>query len=126
MKKITSYIAAAGSAIAFLPYAALAETPFERGMTLTNSVAGNAGITSQKDLPTMIGQLINIFLGFLGIVFLVLMIYAGFQWMTAMGDAKKVENAQALIKQAIIGLVVVIAAFAISNFVLGSLVNVSR
>jgi len=56
---------------------------------------------------------------------LILLIYAGFLWMTAQGDDKLVTKAKDIIRQAVIGLIVIIAAFSISNFVLSSLVNVS-
>jgi hypothetical protein len=46
--------------------------------------------------------------------------------MTAQGDSKKVDSARSMITQAIIGLIVIVAGFAISNFVLGSLVNVTQ
>ncbi len=46
--------------------------------------------------------------------------------MTAGGDEGKVKTATAMIKNAIIGLLIIVAAFAISNFVLGSLINVAQ
>ncbi len=78
-----------------------------------------AGVQSQADLPTIIGRIINIFLGFLGIIFLILMLYAGYQWMTAGGDAEKVQKAQGTIRNAIIGLILIVSAFAITNFIIG-------
>jgi TRAP-type C4-dicarboxylate transport system permease small subunit len=85
-----------------------------------------AGITGGgKTLPEIIGSIVNVVLGFLGIVFLVLLLYAGFMWMTAQGDDKKVDKARAMISQSVIGLVIIVAAYAISTFVLGSLVNVT-
>jgi len=122
-----SWLSLAGAAAALAPYKALAvENPFVTANKLTGQVAGNAGITSTRSLPDIIGSIINVLLGFLGIVFLVLLIYAGFLWMTAQGDKSKVEKAQDMIRQAVIGLIVIIAAFAISNFVLNSLVNVTQ
>lgn len=117
----------AGAASLLAPYQALAaENPFKTAQNLATNTGSAAGIQSTRSLPEIVGSLVNVFLGFLGIVFLVLLIYAGFLWMTAQGDKTKVEKAQDTIRQAIIGLIVVIAAFAISNFVLGSLVNVSQ
>jgi uncharacterized membrane protein len=93
---------------------------------LANEVGSSAGITSQRTLPEIVGSIINIVLGFLGIVFLVILLYAGFTWMTAQGDEGKVKNARSMISQAVVGLIVIVAAFAISNFVLSSLVNVTQ
>lgn len=103
-----------------------ATNPFAQGQTLATQVAGGAGITSTKSLPELIGQIINIVLTLLGMVFLILVLYAGFLWMTAQGDDKVVGKAKDIIRQAIIGLIVIVAGFAISNFVLGNLVNVAQ
>ncbi|MFZ2804678.1 MAG: pilin [Patescibacteria group bacterium] len=115
--------------LAVAPMQALAQgtspNPFTQAVNLANGTANAAGITGQQDLPTIIGRIINIALGFLGIVFLVLLLYAGFEWMTAQGDEAKVKKARSMITQAIIGLIIIVAAFAISNFVLSSLVNVT-
>jgi uncharacterized membrane protein YwzB len=108
------------------PIQALAESPFERAQKMTGEVGTKAGIAEGGGLTQMLGNIINVFLGFLGIVFLVLMLYAGFMWMTAQGDEAKVKKAKDIIFQAIIGLIVIVAAYAISNFVLGSLLNSTR
>jgi hypothetical protein len=76
-------------------------------------------------LPDVVGRVINVVLGFIGILLLIYILYAGFLWMTAGGEDAKVKTATAMIKNAIIGLLIIIAAFAITNFVLGSLLNVA-
>ncbi|MBU1348626.1 pilin [Patescibacteria group bacterium] len=103
-----------------------ANNPFETAQNLAGNVGTAAGVGEQKSLETIVGGIINVVLGFLGIVLLGYMLFAGFQWMTAGGDEKKVANAKDMIKNAIIGLVIIVAAFAISSFVLGSLVNVTQ
>lgn len=80
-----------------------------------------AGVAGGGDLIQIIGRLINIFLGLLGVIFLVLMLYAGYMWMTSAGDPEKVKKAQTTIRNAIIGLVIIASAFAIVNFVLNAL-----
>lgn len=123
--KTTCYAAMATALI--LPAIVLAApNPFQQAQTLTNTVGTQAGIGTQQTLPGMAGSIINVVLGFLGILLLFYMLYAGFLWMTAGGDPKKVEKAQSIITQAIIGLLIIVMAFAISNFVLGSLINVSQ
>lgn len=116
----------AASSLLAAPMVALAvESPFNAAQTLTNEVGSAAGVGAQKSLPALVGSLINVALGFIGIVLLVLLLLAGFNWMTAGGELEKVKKAQQQIKNAIIGLIVIVAAFAISNFVLGSLINVA-
>jgi hypothetical protein len=72
-------------------------------------------------LTNTVGSLIQTFLGILGIVFLVLTIYAGFTWMTAAGDSKKVDSAKNILISAVVGLVVLLSAYAISSFVIDNL-----
>jgi len=121
------YYTAAAGALGFPVFAAQAvDNPFNTAKSITNNVGTAAGVQQQSvDLPTMIGRLVNIALGFVGIVLLCYIIFAGFLWMTAGGDEKKTKTAQDMIKNAVIGLLIVVAAFAISNFVLNSLVNVT-
>ena len=131
MKSLHAKLAGFGAlALSTLPLnAALAQTtvnPFNTAQNLASNVGQNAGIASTTPLPLIIGRIVNVVLGFLGVVFLVLLLYAGFTWMTAQGDDKKVATARNIITQAIIGLIVIVAGFAISNFVLGSLVNVTQ
>ena len=90
-------------------------------------LTGTGGVAEQlgtaKGLPEIIALIINILLSLLGAVFLVLMVYAGFLWMTAQGEKEPVEKATKVIKQAIIGLIITLTAYAISNFVVENLVN---
>jgi len=74
-------------------------------------------------LPTIIGNIINIVLGFLGIVLLVYLIWGGFLWMTSGGSEEGATKAKEMIKNAIIGLIIIVASYALSTFVLSSLVT---
>jgi len=103
-----------------------AQNPFQNAANLAGQVGTNAGLGQPKPLTQIIGQIINVALGFLGIVLLFYLLYAGFLWMTAGGDEGKVKTARTMISQAIIGLIIIVAAFAISTFVLGSLVNATQ
>ncbi|NLZ74698.1 hypothetical protein GX917_02245 [Candidatus Falkowbacteria bacterium] len=64
----------------------------------------------------IIATIIRIALSLLAAIFLILIIVAGFQWMTAGGNEQKVEKALARIKTAVIGLIIVLAAYAITVF----------
>ncbi|MEN9558321.1 MAG: hypothetical protein RL141_690 [Candidatus Parcubacteria bacterium] len=86
-------------------------------------VANAAGIGNAPDLYAIIGRIIAIFFSVLGIIFLVLLLYAGFLWMTAQGDGEKVETAQKLIRNAVIGLIIIASSWAIARFVLNALVQ---
>lgn len=76
-----------------------------------------------KDLPTVIGSIIRVILTVLGVVLLVYIVYSGFLWMTAGGDVEQVKKAKNMLEQAIIGVAIILAAYAISEFVVSRLVS---
>ena len=82
-----------------------------------------AGYNTEQEVPVLIGSIIKIVIGFLGVIFLLLTVYAGMTWMTAAGDSKKVDKAKGILTTAVIGLVIVLAAYTITEFVFGSLVE---
>ncbi len=74
----------------------------------------------KADLKTTIGQLINVVLGFLGIIAVLIILLGGFKWMTSQGSSEKVEEAKKLIGAGIVGLIIILASYAIAQFVLTS------
>lgn len=86
--------------------------------TANLSKAGTeAETTFDDDLSELIGVGINTALAFVGLIFMVLMIYAGYLWMTARGEEEPVKKAKKIITASIIGLILVISAYAITNLV---------
>ncbi len=81
------------------------------------------GTVPTTPLPKLVGRYIRIFLGLLGVIFAVLMIYGGYNWMTSFGKSEKVDKAKDTIVDATIGLIIVLAAYAITGFVVGELVK---
>ena len=73
------------------------------------------------DLRLTIMKIIRIALGFLGVVAIALLVYAGFVWMTAGGEAEKVEKAKRIITSTVIGLVIIMLSFAITSFIINQL-----
>ncbi|MDA3802407.1 MAG: hypothetical protein PF488_00720 [Patescibacteria group bacterium] len=76
---------------------------------------------SENSLEDTISSIINLVLSFLGIVFIILFIYAGANWMLAGGNEEKVGKSKKLIKQAVIGLIIVLVSYALSYFIINSL-----
>jgi len=68
-----------------------------------------------------VATVIKAFLGLLGITFIFLMVLAGYHWMTAAGDEQKITKAKDTIRTAIIGLVIIVAAYSITYFVFKAL-----
>ncbi len=71
----------------------------------------------------IIATAIEAFLALLGIIFIILILVAGYRWMTAGGNEEKITKAKSQIKHAIIGLAIIIAAYAITYFVFEALNN---
>lgn len=86
----------------------------QTGINEIGSVFGN----DKTDIRTVVGKLIMNVLGLLASIFLVLIIYAGFRYMTASGNEEQTKKAVAQIRDAIIGLLIVLSAWAITYFVL--------
>jgi hypothetical protein len=68
-------------------------------------------------LATVIGNIVQTFLSILGIVAAVLMIYGGYLWMTGRGKEERINKAKETLEAAIIGLIIIMAAYAITYFV---------
>ena len=80
---------------------------------------------TKKSLTVIVGGVINALLGLFGIILTVLMLYSGYMWMTAAGDEGKVTKAKDTIKNSAIGLAIIVASYAIANFIIGMLVETS-
>lgn len=78
------------------------------------ALMSQSGLSGNSDLSAIISILIQTILGFLGIIFLVLTIMAGFKWMTAQGNEDTVKKAKTSLTNSIIGLLIVLAAYAIT------------
>ncbi len=88
-----------------------------------NNALGNLGTTGAKagttqgDVGSVLGTLINGALTLVGTIFFILMVYAGYLWMTARGEEAIIDKAKDIIRASIIGLVVILSAYAITVFV---------
>jgi hypothetical protein len=95
-----------------------------------NNAGGAAGYQvgqgAEAGLINVISIVINTALGLLGVIFLTLLVYAGYIWMTAGGDESKVEKSKQTIGHALIGLLIVLCAYAIANFVVPQVYCISN
>ncbi|MBU1348625.1 pilin [Patescibacteria group bacterium] len=114
---IVAIAIAAGVGMAALPSptsAALGST-LQKGLT---NAAPDDLKTGETNLPLLIGNLIGGLMSLIGAILFVYLLYGGFRWMTAGGDEKKVKEATDVIKNAIIGLLIIVLAYAIATFVI--------
>lgn len=75
----------------------------------------------KKTVSGLTGRIIGAALSLVGVIFLALMIYGGILWMTAKGNEEQITKARNIIIAATIGLIIVLSAYAITNFVLKGL-----
>lgn len=80
-----------------------------------NTAGEAAGFSEQVSALNLIPPAINVVLGLLGIITLFLTVYSGFLYLTSQGNKDAVEKAKKILTYSIIGLVVIIASFAIAN-----------
>lgn len=99
--------------------AGTAASVIKKGLTETNAVAG----LDQTPLPALIGKLIQALLGVVGIVFLVYTVYGGILYMTAGGDDTKVLKAKKMIMTSVIGVIIIVAAYSLTSFVITTITN---
>jgi len=85
--------------------------------TQMGAFLGTAGFTTSHTLGSVVSAAITGFLGMMGIVLIIMIIMAGFKWMMAEGNNDKVQEAMKSIRQAIIGLLIVVAAYSITYYV---------
>ncbi len=104
-------------------FAHAAFTTNDSGLGKTGNAAyGSAYITANGNIAVFIGEkIIQPVLGLLGLLFLVLMIYAGILWMTAQGDPKQVAKAKEIIISSVIGAVIVASSYALTTAVFNAL-----
>lgn len=103
------------------PRSALAGPLIER-MQLFAPDALQAGV-GELSLATYIGRIIAVLLSLIGTIFFAQMIYAGYLWMTARGEKEPMEKAKNIIRRSIIGIVIVLAAWALSVFIVSAITD---
>jgi len=109
--------------VLILPYFVFASTA-DSVIGIMDNVAGGSYETSgvtEYTFAEKLGLIVKVFLGLLGVIFIILIILAGFKYMTAQGDEGKVKESLASIRHAVIGLIIVVGAYAIWYFLQGVL-----
>lgn len=118
-----------------LPESLAPETPFERQQRegtfrdpganpFLGQLAETGGelpveYTAQSGNPfLLVARIVRVFLGFLGVGTIVLMVWAGARWMTAGGNEEQVNKAKRTLRNAVIGLIIILSGYSISTFVI--------
>lgn len=121
MKRLKLLIASMGIAVLGVTTILPAATTFaidplaicNDGANADNAVCQN----KDENATTLIGTLVNTLLFVVGLIAVVMVIFAGIQYTTSSGDAGKVAKAKNTLTYAIVGLIVAFIAFALVNWV---------
>ena len=116
IKKINFFAFLLLTVCIILPSFVLAANPLNNN-PLLNGVADGAGFNTDVNPDTVftetLGTVVFTIVSFLGILFIILIIYGGYVWMMAKGNDNDVDKAKKIIRDAIIGLVVLTASYSI-------------
>jgi len=75
-----------------------------------------------RDLRTTIFALVRILLGLIGTFFFLMILYAGFKWFSAGGNTDAVDTAKSTLRNAIIGMIIVVSSYAILTFIFNNVI----
>ena len=122
-KKIFVVLAMMGLMIPSFAFAAFGLEDASQG---TGLIKGGQNINAEESVPNLIGSIVGVLLSFLGALFFLLILYSGFLWMTAFGSSEKADKAKGILEHAAVGLIIVLAAYAISYFVIDQLLLATK
>lgn len=117
MKKFTT-LAVVAVALFALSVAPVLATTLDTGINY-----GTYTGLGTKDIREGVMNVVNVLLGFLGIIAIIIILWGGFRWMTAGGNEEKIAEAKKIITAGIIGLVIIFTALAIASFVISQLIT---
>jgi hypothetical protein len=123
MKK--ALISVSSLALYGLPAAALAQLGNTTNFGL-DQFASTTNLGTDLPLIETIARIINILLGFLGVLAVLLVLWGGFKWMTAAGNEDSIGEAKKLMAAGVVGLAIILAAFAVASFVVNQLAEATN
>lgn len=122
MKKFSKYLVAfTMAAFLTLPLITMAQQTTNETFGFVPVNNGLNGTLKETDPRTMVGSIINVALGFMGVIAVVILLIGGFKWMTAGGNEDKVSEAKKMLGYGVIGLVIVLAAWGVATFVVDAI-----
>lgn len=122
MKYALSFVASLGVV------SLMALPAFAQGGTLTADDLGVGAVGGElklgnTDVRSTAGRLINVALGFLGIISVVIVLIGGFKYMVSGGSTEKTDEARKYIISGIIGLAIILSAWAITTYIISGLLK---
>ncbi|MBU1037111.1 hypothetical protein KKF32_03680 [Patescibacteria group bacterium] len=95
----------------------LAADPLEDNLKAIGQGADYSTNVGEETIPSFIGQMVAIILGFIGSIFFIIVVYSGIQWMTAGGNEEVVKKSRTRLINSIIGLAITTAAYFITQLI---------
>lgn len=83
-----------------------------------NEIGQQYGNKIPEDPRLTAAKLIRVILSFLGLIFLVLVLFAGFKWMTSGGNQEQIAQSKKMLINAAIGLIIVLVAWSIASYII--------
>jgi len=87
----------------------------QAGMSDIGKAFGEKG--EPTDIKVVVAKTINLFLGFVGIIMVVLFIWAGYKWMTSQGNEEVIREAKGQLQTAVIGLAIILMSYSIAAYI---------
>ena len=103
-----------------IPASAQTASPTSSDLFGKDFIEDNVELSS-SDPRAIVGRIINVALGLLGVIAVAIILMGGFKWMTAGGNEDKVSEAKKLLGAGVIGLAIVLAAWAVANWVIDAI-----
>lgn len=104
-----------------VPAAVDAKSTTSDPLKLLNETAKQTGQTSTRELPEVVGSIMQWVLGIVGIILLVMFVYGGVLYATSAGNEDKVETGKKVMMYAIIGIVIIALAFVLTRYIIQAL-----
>ncbi len=101
------------------------DTAQNGGLDTVGQAYGN-DTNQPRDIRGVVVDIIRIVLGFLGLISVILIVYAGFRWMTSGGNEETVSSSKKILIAGVIGLVIILSAYALADLIITQIYNAAN
>ena len=109
---------------ALMPKSVFAQNnAIENARKRLQNAAGSSGIGTGAEPGEIVGSIINAAVSILGVIAVILIVYAGGMWLTAAGNDEKVNTAKKIIRTTVIGILIVGLAYGITTFIISTVIS---
>jgi hypothetical protein len=117
-RKLRFWVLPSTAALILIPIAVVAQVS-----TDNSDIAKAFNLGTNTDLKQIIINLVSYLLTFLGLAAVIVVLYSGYLWMTAAGNEQRIESAKSTLRAGIIGLALILSAYAITQFAIDTVIT---